>query len=206
MSSGLAVRAGAAVADLDQPRPDLVGRRVDLDPAGVDRIGLGTTSSPGSGCASRWGRCPGLESARPLTKPMAAAADASAAPTTKSFLNMAVPPASILRSRIGARSADPPIRPGWRPRLLDADRGGLELGRAGLRIGGVDREDVRLDVVLEVEGHEGQAGRSEGSSRTGASIEPRREVMRTRSPSARSIEAASSGEMSSDSPRRSGEV
>ena len=41
--------------------------------------------------------------------------------------------------------------------LLDADRRRLELGRAGLRIGRVDRQEVGRDVVLEVERHERQA-------------------------------------------------
>src|SRR5947208_15809914 len=45
---------------------------------------------------------------------------------------------------------------GWE--LLDADRGRLELGSAGLRVGRVDRQEVRRDVVLEVEGHERQTG------------------------------------------------
>ena len=40
--------------------------------------------------------------------------------------------------------------------LVDANRGGLELGRAGLRIGGVDGQEVRGHVVREVQGHEGQ--------------------------------------------------
>ncbi len=42
--------------------------------------------------------------------------------------------------------------------LLDPDRGRLELGRAGLRVGRVDRQQVDRDVVLEVEGHEREAG------------------------------------------------
>src|SRR5580765_1205112 len=37
---------------------------------------------------------------------------------------------------------------------LDADRRGLELGGAGLGIGGVDREHIRGHVVGEVHGHE----------------------------------------------------
>ena len=42
--------------------------------------------------------------------------------------------------------------------LLDPDRRRLELGRAGLRVGRVDRQQVRRDVVLEVERHERQPG------------------------------------------------
>ena len=38
--------------------------------------------------------------------------------------------------------------------LLDADGRGLEFGRAGLRVRGVDRQQVRRDVVLEVQRHE----------------------------------------------------
>src|SRR5262245_48777772 len=38
--------------------------------------------------------------------------------------------------------------------LLDADGGRLELRRARLRIDGVDRQEVRGDVVLEMERHE----------------------------------------------------
>src|SRR5499427_1594678 len=37
---------------------------------------------------------------------------------------------------------------------LDPDRRGLELGRAGLGIGRVDREQIRGHVVGEVQGHE----------------------------------------------------
>ena len=48
-------------------------------------------------------------------------------------------------------------------------------------------------------------GRSDASMRTGTSTWPRRETTRTRSPSASANAAASSGEMSSVSPRRSGE-
>ena len=40
--------------------------------------------------------------------------------------------------------------------LLDPDGRRLELGRAGLRVGGVDGQQVGRDVVLEVEGHERQ--------------------------------------------------
>jgi hypothetical protein len=49
-------------------------------------------------------------------------------------------------------------------------------------------------------------GRSDGSTRIGTSIRPRREITRTRSPSVISYASASSGEMSNDSPRRSGDV
>ena len=67
----------------------------------------------------------------------------------------------------GGRPARGAQLPAWRDRpsrrdgrleLLDADRGRLELGGAGLRVGRVDRQDVRRDVVLEVQGHERQAG------------------------------------------------
>src|SRR3954471_17581150 len=40
--------------------------------------------------------------------------------------------------------------------LLDPDRGRLELGRAGLGIGRIDRQEIRGDIVLEMEGHERQ--------------------------------------------------
>ena len=42
--------------------------------------------------------------------------------------------------------------------LLDPDGGGLELGRAGLRVRGIDGQQVDRHVVLEMHGHEGQAG------------------------------------------------
>src|SRR5262245_57661277 len=41
---------------------------------------------------------------------------------------------------------------------LDADRRCLELGGAGLGVGGVDGKKIGRDVVLEVQGHEGEAG------------------------------------------------
>src|SRR6185369_7889160 len=41
--------------------------------------------------------------------------------------------------------------------LVDPDRSRLELGRAGLGVDRVDRQEVRRDVVLEVEGHEREA-------------------------------------------------
>ena len=44
-----------------------------------------------------------------------------------------------------------------RPHLLDPDRGGLELGRAGRRVRDVDRQLVHVHLVGEVEGHEAQA-------------------------------------------------
>src|SRR6266511_2739204 len=50
---------------------------------------------------------------------------------------------------------------GRRSRLLDPvdpDRTGLELGRARLRVPGVDRQGIRIYVVGEVQRHEGQAG------------------------------------------------
>ena len=91
--------------------------------------------------------------------------------------------------------------------LLDPDRGRLELGGAGLRVGRVDRQEVRRDVVLEVEGHERQPGPQR-------LVDPDRrlDLAATRDdPDALAVGAArsasaSSGEMSSDSPRRSGEV
>src|SRR5438876_7013818 len=42
--------------------------------------------------------------------------------------------------------------------LLDPDRGRLELRRSGLRISGVDRQEVRRNVVLEMERHERETG------------------------------------------------
>ena len=44
-----------------------------------------------------------------------------------------------------------------RDQLVDPDRARLELGGAGLGIGGVDGEDVGGDLVGKVEGHEGEA-------------------------------------------------
>ena len=41
---------------------------------------------------------------------------------------------------------------------LDADGRRLELGRPGLRVGRVDREHVRLDLVGEMQRHEEEAG------------------------------------------------
>jgi hypothetical protein len=49
-------------------------------------------------------------------------------------------------------------------------------------------------------------GRRPASTRSGASTDPRRDVTRTSSPSAAPIAAASSGETSIVSGRRSGEV
>ena len=91
--------------------------------------------------------------------------------------------------------------------LLDPDGGGLELGRAGLRVRGVDRQQVRRDVVLEVQGHERQPGpqRLVDPDRHLDLAAPRDDPdpLAVGQPVARS---ASSGEMSSDSPRRSGDV
>ena len=49
-------------------------------------------------------------------------------------------------------------------------------------------------------------GRSPGSIRTGATTEPRRDVIRTSSPSRTPSRSASSGHRSIVSPRRSGEA
>src|SRR4051812_45273125 len=43
-----------------------------------------------------------------------------------------------------------------RGELLDTNGGRLELGRARFRIDGVDREDVRVDLVGEMQRHEGE--------------------------------------------------
>src|SRR5258705_5762946 len=70
---------------------------------------------------------------------------------------------SATTASITARSAALALGPtilrsiGSGPEPLDANRGGLELGRPGLGIGGVDGEHVRDNVVLEVHRHEGQA-------------------------------------------------
>src|SRR3954447_6829273 len=42
--------------------------------------------------------------------------------------------------------------------LVDAHRRRFELGGAALRIGGIDRDDVDVDLVGEVERHEDQPG------------------------------------------------
>ena len=52
---------------------------------------------------------------------------------------------------------------------LDPDRRGLELGRAGLGIRGIDRQQVGGHVVLEMERHEGEPRPQRG-------IDPRRDV------------------------------
>ena len=89
---------------------------------------------------------------------------------------------------------------------LDPDRARLELGRARLRVGRVDGEDVRLDLVGEVERHERQArAAASGRPARAPSTDPRREVILTSSPSSTPSRSQSSGERSSDSPRRSGE-
>ena len=41
---------------------------------------------------------------------------------------------------------------------VDPDRACLELGSAGLGVGGVDGQDIGGDLVREMEGHEGEAG------------------------------------------------
>src|SRR4029450_6166454 len=68
--------------------------------------------------------------------------------------------ASIRRRSIRPPSLSAPA-PGSLRRLLDPvdpDRTGLELRRARLRVPGIDRQGVRVHVVGEVQGHEGQAG------------------------------------------------
>src|SRR5262249_40351305 len=68
------------------------------------------------------------------------------------------PPATT--ASMAARSASLALGPtilrsiGSDPQLLDADRRGLELGRARLGIGGVDRQQIGRHVVGEVQGHE----------------------------------------------------
>jgi hypothetical protein len=52
----------------------------------------------------------------------------------------------------------PPARPRLDRQLLDPHCGGLELCRARLRVGGVDRETVCFDFFREVERHEDEAG------------------------------------------------
>ena len=47
LKPGVGVEAGAVLADLDQPRPDDVGRRVDGDRQGRLLVGFGIESSPG---------------------------------------------------------------------------------------------------------------------------------------------------------------
>ena len=54
--------------------------------------------------------------------------------------------------------------------------------------------------------NEASPGRSDGSNRTGASTDPRREETRTRSPSAMPSDSASVASIRSDSRRRSGEA
>ena len=56
-----------------------------------------------------------------------------------------------------------------RDQLVDPDRARLELGGAGLGIGGVDGEDVGGHLVREMEGHEGKAGAQR-------SVEPNRHL------------------------------
>src|SRR5437762_13815515 len=64
----------------------------------------------------------------------------------------------IVRVALGMAGLAPCL--GWNRRgeLVDPNRRRLELRRARLRVGRVDGEDVRLDVVLEVQGHERQPG------------------------------------------------
>src|SRR5690349_24998618 len=72
---------------------------------------------------------------------------------------------------IAARSAAVALGPtilrsiGSGSQPLDADRGGLELGRPGFRISGVDGENARRHVVGEMQCHEREA-------RTQALVEP----------------------------------
>ncbi len=58
--------------------------------------------------------------------------------------------------REGARGNPCPFGAGRLARvdLLDSNRGGLELGGSRFRVGRVDGEDVRVDLVREVERHE----------------------------------------------------
>ena len=112
----------------------------------------------------------------------------------------------LIRRPIGGR----PLRrsdPDRRLELLDPDRRRLELGRARFRVGGVDRQQVRRDVVLEVERHERQA-RAEATGRSGPGPRPGRGARRPGRPRPRSGRRSRHprGSMSRLSPRRSGEV
>ena len=93
-----------------------------------------------------------------------------------------------------------------RAELLDAHGGGLELGGARLRVGGVDREQVRVDLVGEVERHEHEA-RTQAAvdADRGARSHPRGDVTRHESRRRRGRAVrASSGETSIVSPSRFG--
>src|SRR4029453_6207876 len=79
---------------------------------------------------------------------------------------------SSLASASGITRSTAALRPHRFGDLLDPDRAGLELGRPGLRVGGVDREDVGVDLIGEVEGHEDKAGAEAG-------VEPSRDLERT---------------------------
>ncbi len=89
--------------------------------------------------------------------------------------------------------------------LFDPDRGGFELRRAGLWIYGIDGQLIRRNLIGKMNRHESQTGSNPGSNRTGATTEPRLELIRTFSPGSTPYFSPSSGESSSASPKRSGD-
>ena len=99
------------------------------------------------------------------------------------------------------------LRPHRLGDLLDPDRARLELGRPGLRIGGVDRQHVGVDLVGEVQRHEREPGPQ-------AAVDAHRDLERPAPrghparphPRPRRAVRASSGDTSIVSPRRSGDV
>ena len=93
---------------------------------------------------------------------------------------------SISRSACAQARCPRPTSPRPRRAAIGSTRiaVGLELRRAGLRVGGVDRQHVRLHLVGEVQRHEREArAAATRSMRTGATTLPRADDTRTRSPS-----------------------
>ncbi len=108
-------------------------------------------------------------------------------------LTTAGPPCTTARCSLGERFS---IR----------DRGRLELGCAGLRVRGVDGQQVGGDVVLEVKVMNVRPGRSDSSIRTGTSTCSAARSDPDAFAVGQAVRSASSGLMSRLSPRRSGEV
>ncbi len=126
------------------------------------------------------------------------------------------PPSRCREARAARRSPRAPRRSGSGPTTwmskggyastaLEADRRRLELRRARLRVGRVDRQVVGRDLVREMQRHEGEAGAQAGSMCTGATTRRGASARAPAGPRRSPRRAASSGETSMVSPRRIGD-